>query len=163
TTALDTPAWLVARWTRAYGEATARAIAAAHGEEPALDLTVKHDPEEWAPHMRGRVVPTGTVRLVAHGPVSLLPGYAEGAWWVQDAAAALPARLLGDVAGLRVADLCAAPGGKAAQLAARGASVTAVDRSPNRLARLRENLARLSLTAETVAADALEWQAEPFD
>jgi 16S rRNA (cytosine967-C5)-methyltransferase len=163
TAALDTPAWLMTRWSRAYGEETARAIAAVHAEEPALDLTVKHDPDGWAGRMRGRVVATGTVRLVAHGPVSLLPGYAEGAWWVQDAAAALPARLLGEVAGRRVADLCAAPGGKTAQLAAAGARVTAVDRSPARLARLRENLARVGLAAEAVAADALEWQAEPFD
>jgi 16S rRNA (cytosine967-C5)-methyltransferase len=163
TAALDTPEWLLACWQRAYGEATARAIAAVHGEEPPLDLTVKHDPEGWAARLRGRVVATGTVRLVAHGPVSLLPGYAEGAWWVQDAAAALPARLLGEVAGRRIADLCAAPGGKTAQLAAAGARVTAVDRSPARLARLRENLARLGLAAETVEADALEWQAKPFD
>src|SRR5262249_28361024 len=114
TAALGPPAWLMTRWPRAYGEATARAIAAVHGEEPALDLTLKHDPDGWAARMRGRVVATGTVRLVAHGPVSLLPGYAEGAWWVQDAAAALPARLLREVAGRRVADLCAAPGGKTA-------------------------------------------------
>jgi 16S rRNA (cytosine967-C5)-methyltransferase len=92
-----------------------------------------------------------------------LPGYVEGAWWVQDAAAVLPARLLGDVRGLRVADLCAAPGGKTAQLAHAGAHVTAVDRSELRLSRLRENLTRLGLTAETVAADATEWTAEPFD
>jgi 16S rRNA (cytosine967-C5)-methyltransferase len=163
TAALDTPAWLMARWTGAYGDATARAIAAMHAEEPSLDLTVKHDPDGWAARLRGRVVPSGAVRTVAHGPVSLLPGYAEGAWWVQDAAAALPVRLLGDAAGRRVADLCAAPGGKTAQLAAAGAKVTAVDRSPARLARLRENLARLGLVAETVEADVLEWEAEPFD
>jgi 16S rRNA (cytosine967-C5)-methyltransferase len=161
--ALDTPEWLMARWTGAYGRPTAHAIAAMHGEEPPLDLTVKQDPDGWAARLRGRVVATGTVRLVAHGPVSLLPGYVEGAWWVQDAAAALPARLFGEVAGRRVADLCAAPGGKTAQLAAAGARVTAVDRSPARLARLRENLARLGLAAETIEADALEWQAEPFD
>ena len=161
--ALDTPAWLMARWSSAYGRATARAIAAIHGEEPPLDLTVKDDPAGWAARLRGRVVPTGTVRTVAHGPVSLLPGYVEGAWWVQDAAAALPARLFGDVAGRRVADLCAAPGGKTAQLAAAGARVTAVDRSPARLARLGDNLARLRLAAELVCADAGEWQAEPFD
>jgi 16S rRNA (cytosine967-C5)-methyltransferase len=153
----------MARWTGAYGRPTAHAIAAMHGEEPPLDLTVKQDPDGWAARLRGRVVATGTVRLVAHGPVSLLPGYVEGAWWVQDAAAALPARLFGEVAGRRVADLCAAPGGKTAQLAAAGARVTAVDRSPARLARLRENLARLGLAAETIEADALEWQAEPFD
>jgi 16S rRNA (cytosine967-C5)-methyltransferase len=163
TASLDTPEWLLVRWIRACGAATARAIAAVHGEEPPLDLTVKQDAEGWAARLRGRVVATGTVRLVAHGPVSLLPGYAEGAWWVQDAAAALPARLLGDVAGRRAADLCAAPGGKTAQLAAAGARVTAVDRSPARLGRLRENLARLGLAADTVEANVLEWQAQPFD
>ena len=103
-----------------YGEATARAIAAANGQEAALDLTVKSDPESWATKLGGRVLPTGTVRMVAHGTVTALPGFAEGAWWVQDAAAALPARLVGAVAGRRVADLCAAPGGKTAQLAAAG-------------------------------------------
>ena len=87
----------------------------------------------------------------------MLPGFAEGQWWVQDAAAALPARLFGDVAGKTIADLCAAPGGKTAQLAQAGARVTAVDRSPGRMARLRDNLARLSLEAETVVADAAEW------
>jgi 16S rRNA (cytosine967-C5)-methyltransferase len=159
----DTPEWLLKRWSKTYGPATARAIAAANGHEPALDLTVKKDAESWAERLRGRVLPTGTVRTVAHGAISLLPGFSEGAWWVQDAAAALPVRLFGDVRGMNVADLCAAPGGKTAQLALAGARVTAVDRSPARLNRLRENLARLSLSAETVAADVLEWQAEPFD
>jgi len=162
-TALDTPEWLLARWTATYGETTARAIAAANGQEAALDLTVKSDPENWAAKLGGRVLPTGTVRMVAHGTVTALPGFAEGAWWVQDAAAALPARLLGAVAGLRVADLCAAPGGKTAQLAAAGARVTAVDRAPARLGRLRENLTRLSLQAELICADVEGWQAEPFD
>jgi 16S rRNA (cytosine967-C5)-methyltransferase len=163
TVSLDTPDWLMARWQRAYGFELARAIAAANGREPALDLTVKADPEHWAAALGGRVLPTGTVRAIAHGPVARLPGYEEGAWWVQDAAAALPARLLGDVAGKTIADLCAAPGGKTAQLAAAGARVVAVDRSEARLARLRQNLARLGLTAETIAADVLEWQAGPFD
>ena len=102
------------------------------------------------------MLPTGTVRAIVHGPVSQLPGYDDGAWWVQDAAAALPARLLGDVRGKTVADLCAAPGGKTAQLAAAGARVVAVDRAEARLDRLRQNLARLGLTAETVAADAAD-------
>ena len=109
------------------------------------------------------MLPTGTVRTIAHGAIALLPGFSEGAWWVQDAAASLPARLLGDVCGLEIADLCAAPGGKTAQLAFAGARVTAVDRSGVRLARLRENLTRLALQAETVTADALEWQGAPFD
>jgi 16S rRNA (cytosine967-C5)-methyltransferase len=163
TAALDTPKWLMERWVGAYGEPTARAIAAANTSEPALDLTVKSDPPLWAERLGGWVLPTGTVRLIAHGPVTALPGFAEGVWWVQDAAAALPVRLLGNVAGLRVADLCAAPGGKAAQLATAGAHVTAVDRSPARLARLEENLKRLSLTAELVCADVAEWEAAPFD
>jgi 16S rRNA (cytosine967-C5)-methyltransferase len=159
----DTPPWLMQRWLRAYGADTARAIARANGQEPALDLSVKDDAESWAARLRGRVLPTGTVRTVAHGRISLLPGFPEGAWWVQDAAAALPARLFGDVSGRRVADLCAAPGGKTMQLAQAGAKVTAVDRSDARLNRLRDNLARLKLQAETIAADATEWTAEPFD
>jgi 16S rRNA (cytosine967-C5)-methyltransferase len=163
TVRLDTPEWLLSRWMRNYGEATAHAIAIANGQEPALDVSVKGDPEFWAARLRGEALPTGTVRSVAHGPISLLPGYAEGAWWVQDAAAALPARLFGEVGGCSVADLCAAPGGKTAQLASAGARVTAVDRSPARVERLRENLTRLRLEADTVVADATEWQAGPFD
>jgi 16S rRNA (cytosine967-C5)-methyltransferase len=159
----DTPEWLLARWTATYGAETARAIATVHGHEPPLDLTVKSDADTWAARLRGRVLASGTVRLVAHGPVSRLPGYDEGGWWVQDAAAALPVRLLGDVNGLSVADLCAAPGGKTAQLALAGARVTAVDRSAGRLARVQENLARLGLAADLVVADATEWSAGPFD
>jgi 16S rRNA (cytosine967-C5)-methyltransferase len=162
--AIDTPGWLLERWTKTYGEPTAHAIAAVNGREPALDLTVKSDAAAWAAQLNGRVLPTGTVRTVAHGRVTALPGFAEGAWWVQDAAAALPARLFGDLAGKRVADLCAAPGGKTAQLAAAGAHVVAVDRAPARLARVSENLARLSLQAELVHADVQTWApAEKFD
>jgi 16S rRNA (cytosine967-C5)-methyltransferase len=106
---------------------------------------------------------TGTVRTLAHGRISQFPGYVEGAWWVQDAAASLPARLLGDLANCQVADLCAAPGGKTAQLVAAGATVTAVDRSMPRLARLRTNLARLQLKAQIIAADVLEWEGGVFD
>jgi 16S rRNA (cytosine967-C5)-methyltransferase len=109
------------------------------------------------------VLPTGSVRLIPHGPVPQLPGYDEGAWWVQDAAAALPVRLFGNVRGRAIADLCAAPGGKTAQLASLGAHVTAVDRSPARLERVRENLARLSLTADVVQADAATLAGGPFD
>ncbi len=154
---LDLPPWLVARWIAAYGEDTTRAMAAAIGVEPALDLTVKSDPDSWATRLHGEALATGTVRTLLHGSVTTLPGFNEGAWWVQDAAAALPARLFGDIKGKRVVDLCAAPGGKTAQLVHAGAQVTAVDRSPNRVARLRENLARLSLTADTAVADATEW------
>jgi 16S rRNA (cytosine967-C5)-methyltransferase len=159
----DTPDWLMARWTRAYGAETARAIAEANGHEPALDVSLKQDASHWAERLRGRVLPTGTARTIAHGAVSLLPGFTEGVWWVQDAAASIPVRLLGDVRGLSVADICAAPGGKTAQLCVAGAQVTAVDRSPARIARLTENLARLGLAADTHAVDVLEWQAGPFD
>ncbi len=161
--ALDTPEWLMQRWVATYGSDTARAIALSNSHEAALDLTVKREAPEWAAKLGGRVLPTGTVRTLPHGPVPLMPGFAEGAWWVQDAAAALPARLFGDVSGLTVADLCAAPGGKTLQLAHAGARVTAVDRSELRLARLRDNLQRLGLAAETVTADATEWTGGPFD
>jgi 16S rRNA (cytosine967-C5)-methyltransferase len=160
---LDTPDWLLARWRRAYGAELAQSIAEANGHEPALDISVKQDAPHWAERLRGRVLPTGTVRTLAHGAVSLLPGFGEGAWWVQDAAASIPARLCGDVRGLAVADLCAAPGGKTAQLCAAGAQVTAVDRSPARIARLKENLGRLGFAADAHAADALEWRGGPFD
>jgi 16S rRNA (cytosine967-C5)-methyltransferase len=163
TVTFDTPDWLMARWRRAYGDDLAHSIAAANGREPALDISVKSDPAHWADALGGQVLPTGSVRAIVHGPVPRLPGYADGAWWVQDAAAALPAQLLGDVRGKSVADLCAAPGGKTAQLAAAGARVTAVDRSAPRLERLKQNLARLGLAAETVVADVTEWQSEPFD
>lgn len=159
----DTPGWLRARWSRHYGDATALAIARALAAPPPLDLTVKARPQDWAARLRGEELPTGSVRTIAQGPVARLPGYNEGEWWVQDAAAALPARLLGDVAGLAVADLCAAPGGKTAQLASAGARVTAVDRAASRLARLHANLIRLQLQAEVVEADAGEWAGGPFD
>jgi 16S rRNA (cytosine967-C5)-methyltransferase len=158
---LDTPDWLFRRWMNAYGEDMARAIALAHRLEPPLDITVKSDPDRWAERLSGRRLPTDSVRLVAHGPIAGLPGYAEGEWWVQDAAAALPVRLFGDLRGRAVADLCAAPGGKTAQLAARGALVTAIDRSAPRMERLKENLSRTGLHAATVVADAERWTPDP--
>ncbi|MFM7344659.1 MAG: RsmB/NOP family class I SAM-dependent RNA methyltransferase [Tagaea sp.] len=159
----DTPDWLWSTLVASHGEARARAIAAAHGSEPPLDLTVKKDAELWAERLGAEILPTGTLRLREGQAVADLPGFEEGAWWVQDAAAALPARLRGDVAGARALDLCAAPGGKTLQLAAAGARVTALDQSAKRLDRLVENLARTGLEAEIVAADAGKWRpAEPF-
>jgi len=158
---LDTPPWLLARWTANYGEETAKAMAVALSYEPTIDLTVKSDAAQWATRLHGEVLPTGSVRTLLQGSVTMLPGFGDGQWWVQDAAAALPARLFGDIKGKTVVDLCAAPGGKTAQLAQAGANVTAIDRSQSRVARLRENLTRLSLTAETVIADAAEWQGHP--
>src|SRR3954463_7877050 len=160
---LDVPPWLMARWVAHYGEATAKQIAIALSHEPSLDLTVKSDAAQWATRLHGEELPTGTVRTLLQGSVTMLPGFAEGQWWVQDAAAALPARLFGDITGKTVADLCAAPGGKTAQLAHAGARVTAVDRSPARMTRLRDNLARLALHAETVVSDAAEWQSAPSE
>lgn len=158
------PEWMLKRWIAAYGEAQARDIAAASLDEAALDLSVKRDAAGWAERLGGVVLATGTVRLARVSRIVELPGFADGDWWVQDAAAALPARLLGDVAGLRVADLCAAPGGKTAELALAGAKVTAVDQSRERLVRLRENLTRLDLAAEVVEADVTAWEPEaPFD
>lgn len=155
---LNTPDWLWRSWSETYGEATCRAVAEAHLAEPPLDISVGRDAESWAAKLGGRLLPTGTIRLDGAGRIADLPGYDEGAWWIQDAAAALPARLLGDVAGKTVIDLCAAPGGKTMQLAAAGAGVIAVDRSEKRLQRLTENLTRIGLEARTVAADATQWR-----
>lgn len=155
---INTPAWLWESWLETYGAATAAAIAAAHLTEPPLDISVAGDPETWAERLEAEQLPTGSLRRAAGGNPALLPGFDEGAWWVQDAAATLPATLFGDVAGKPVVDLCAAPGGKTAQLAAAGAQVTAVDRSQQRLKRLGQNLQRLSLAAEVVEADAVVWR-----
>ena len=157
------PDWLAAAMKRDHGREKADLCAAMVSLEPVLDLTPHPrlspgEAEDLADRLGATRLPTGSWRVARQTPVPELPGYAEGLWWVQDAASALPARLLGDVAGLEVADLCAAPGGKTAQLAAAGARVTAVDISPLRLERLAVNLARLGLEAEIVAADILRIQ-----
>ena len=160
------PDWLDGMLVKAWGRETADAIITAQRAAPPTDITPR-DPAtaaDLARRLGGTLLPTGSIRLAAPGQISRLPGFAEGAWWVQDAAAALPARLLGPVEGLRVLDLCAAPGGKTLQLAAAGARVTALDMSEPRLARLRENLARTRLSAEIVTTDALAWAPDaPFD
>jgi 16S rRNA (cytosine967-C5)-methyltransferase len=160
---IDAPDWLAQSWRESHGEATAAAIANSHREEPPLDLSVREDAGGWAETLDGLLLPTGSVRLRERHGVTGLPGFDDGAWWVQDAAAALPVRLLAPQPGERIADLCAAPGGKTAQIAAAGAIVTAVDRSGPRLRRLKANLERLKLSAEVVTADVTLWQAEPFD
>lgn len=161
---INTPDWLWQRWERTWGEDRTSAIAESQLLEPPLDLTVKGDPDVWAKKLGGRMLETGSVRLIPRGRIEELTGFAEGAWWVQNAAASIPAQLLHDLAGKRVADLCAAPGGKTAQLALRGAAVTAVDISKTRMERLEENLARLDLSAEVIVADATQWGGdESFD
>ena len=161
----DAPGWFADRLTEIYGAGEAGAILAAHRIEAPLDLTVKADAKGWAERLGGIVLPTGSVRIERlEGAITGLPGFADGAWWVQDAAAALPARLMGGIAGCRVADLCAAPGGKTAQLILAGADVTAVDASQSRLKRLSGNLGRLGLEAAIVHSDLLEFPpTEPFD
>ncbi|TPP07368.1 methyltransferase domain-containing protein [Rhizobium glycinendophyticum] len=155
------PDWFLDRLTEIYGEDHALAIAAAQLEPVTIDLTVKADPEQWAQKLSGRVLPTGTVRLDPFkGTITALEGFDAGEWWVQDAAASIPAQLFSDLDGKRVADLCAAPGGKTAQLVLAGAHVTAIEQSQSRLRRLSANLDRLQFQAETRCVNLLELEDE---
>lgn len=154
------PDWLRRPLVAAWGKPAIAAIEAVQARVPPLDLTPRGDAAALAAATGGTVLPTGSVRLTGAAQVSTLPGYDAGAWWVQDAAAAIPARILAARPGERVLDLCAAPGGKTLQLAAAGAEVTAVDLSRPRLKRVEENLARCRLSARIVAADALKWEPE---
>ncbi len=153
------PPWLAARWIAAWGVDTARAVAAAGRTEPPTDLTARTpaDSQALAAEVEGRVLPGGSVRAGLRGEITGWPGFVAGRWWVQDAAAAVPARLLAPTPGETVLDLCAAPGGKTLQLAAAGGAVTALDRSEPRLRRLRENLTRTGLEAEVIAVPAENW------
>ncbi|MFK0386079.1 RsmB/NOP family class I SAM-dependent RNA methyltransferase [Rhizobium sp. RM] len=155
------PKWFFQRLVEAYGSEVAARISEAQLTPSSIDLTVKSDPALWAEKLGGTVLPNGSVRLGEfEGQIPSLEGFSDGQWWVQDLAASLPVKLMGDIAGKRVADLCAAPGGKTAQLALAGAHVTALDQSANRLKRLKENLTRLGLTAETVEANMLKFNPE---
>lgn len=157
---LNTPDWLWQCWVDQYGEANASAIGHQHLKDPPLDISVKCEPEKWAELLDAELLPTGSLRRTGGGDPSQLPGFEDGHWWVQDAAATLPVKLLGDLNGKVVIDLCAAPGGKTAQLITAGAAVTAVDISKNRMARLSENLERLNLTCDTIVADMRQWRPE---
>ena len=156
---LMAPSWLYMRWRAAFGADAALEIAAMIAQEPATDLSLKNPSQgaALADDLEAEVVPGGSLRTTKRGDIATWPGFAEGGWWVQDAAAAIPARLLDVQAGQTALDMCAAPGGKTLQLAAAGAKVVALDRSAVRLKRVAENLARLALTAEVVAADAAAW------
>ncbi len=159
---LNLPDWLKKSWAAAYGDDVARRIAEVQLGEPPLDITIKGDPKPWAKAFDGTLLCGQSIRRPASaigGPIEGLPGYDTGKWWVQDIAATLPARLLGPLKGRHVIDLCAAPGGKTAQLAAAGAKVTSIEVSEKRAERLKENLKRLELEAEVIVADALEWRA----
>lgn len=159
---MDLPEWLRARWVETYGEETARAMALARAGAPPLDLSTKpgFEAAAFASEIGGVLLPTGTVRKDGIGDVTALPGFEAGNWWAQDAAAALPVMLLAPKAGERIADICAAPGGKTLQLAAAGADVIAIDRSEARLKRVAQNLARTGLKAQVITADATRWQPE---
>ena len=159
---LNTPDWLWNSWCSAHGEEHARATAEMHLSEPPLDISVKSDTQTWAERLGANLLPTGSLRRTEGGLVEDLSGYAEGAWWIQDTAAAMPARLLlssldQGTAGARVLDACAAPGGKTAQLAAAGMAVDALDISPGRLSLVEANLRRLRLKADIIAADLRAW------
>ncbi|WP_182479885.1 MULTISPECIES: RsmB/NOP family class I SAM-dependent RNA methyltransferase [Bartonella] len=157
----DVPAWFGQLLVSTYGVDKAHQILAIQNNAPSLDLTVKSDSIGWAKRLGGVVLPNGSIRLGAlDGSVVNLPGYAQGAWWVQDFAAALPACLLGDIRGKRVVDFCASPGGKTAQLALQGADVTAVESSANRLERLKENMERLHLSAHYWTGDMRDFYSE---
>ncbi len=151
------PPWAWQMLNDQHGEATARAIARAHLAEPPLDISVASDEQGWAERLGADRMPTGTLRRPTGGRIEDLPGFTDGAWWIQDAAAAMPARLLGDVRNLEVIDLCAAPGGKTMQLSAAGARVTAIDIDAARMERVRENAARLGFGIRCEVADARIW------
>ena len=157
------PKWMAARWNAAYGDAWLEALSKTMTQTPGLDLALK--PGAEGPDGEHQVLPNGALRYpTGLGTIENLPGFENGDWWVQDAAAQMPVQMMGDVAGKRVLDLCAAPGGKTMQLAAQGAQVTALDISENRLERLKQNLERCKLEAEIVACDALEYEpSEKFD
>ena len=154
---LNIPAWLFNKWSKEYGAETAQKIAEAGLQEAPLDFTVKTDPEFWAEQLEASIMPTGSLRREKQAAIPLLPGYEKGAWWVQDLSASIPARLFHTLKGKRAIDICAAPGGKTAQLIMAGAQVTAIDISENRIKRLKENLDRLNFSAETVCADVRQW------
>ncbi len=155
---LNTPDWLFERWLENYGEEAAHAIVDAHLLVPPLDLTLKRPDDPCTDLIGALKLAPRRVRLEHAGRIEDLPGFAAGRWWVQDFAASLPAELLGPIEGRRVIDLCAAPGGKTAQLATAGAEVTALDISQDRFGRVADNLKRLGLSAELVAADARDWR-----
>jgi len=156
----NVPQWLLDSWAAAYGDPAVDGIIAAHLSEPPVDLSFKSRDQvtSYAGDLDGEILPNESLRRFAGGQIETWPGFSDGHWWVQDAAATLPVRLLGPVEGEEVIDLCAAPGGKTLQLAAKGADVISVDRSAGRLERLRENLARLALKAEVVQADVATWK-----
>ena len=157
---INIPGWLRGSWEREYGRHAGRKLAVQLMGNPVLDLTVKSDVEAWAEKLEGQVIGASTVRLDKIGDVSALAGFEEGEWWAQDIAASLPVQILGDLKDKQVLDLCAAPGGKTMQMAAKGAKVTSVDKSEARLIRVKQNLKRTKLAADVICADILTYEPE---
>ena len=161
---MNTPAWLWDEWMGDYGVETALDIAAANLNEAPVDFFTKSNPKQWAATLEAELLPTGGLRRKTTGFIPDLPGFTQGTWWIQSAAASIPAQMFGDLSSKTVVDLCAAPGGKTAQLASMGAHVIAVDRSAARVKRLEENIERLNLNVETVVSDGAVWlPKEPVD
>ena len=154
---VNIPGWIRGEWERAYGRQSGRKMSAQLMKDPVLDISVKSEAKAWAAKLGGEVIGEQSVRLDKIGDVTSLEGFDAGEWWAQDVAASLPVQILGDVKGLRVLDMCAAPGGKTLQLATKDAQVTALDKSEGRLERVKENLQRTQLFADIICADALEW------
>ena len=152
------PDWLIEKWQKAYGKKVSLRLAKSFLKEAPLDFSVKENPALWAEKLHGSVLPSGTVRRMESVNVSLLEGYETGDWWVQDFSASLPVKMFSALKGKRVLDVCAAPGGKTAQLCQAGALVTALDVSEKRMRRLKENMDRLSFTPQTVVADFRRWK-----
>ena len=156
---LNTPVWMWDSWVKAYGADATRKIAESHLKIPNIDLTAKSEPKFWADKLHGHLLSTGSIRLNSPGDPSNLDGFKQGSWWIQDAGASIPVQLFGNnIKGKTIADLCAAPGGKTAQLAAAQAKVIAIDKNESRLETLRKNLKRLRLTSEIICTDALDWR-----
>jgi 16S rRNA (cytosine967-C5)-methyltransferase len=158
-----TPGWLRQPLVAAWGRKSVEGIEAAHFAGAALDLTAKTDPNSVADAVGGTLLPNGSIRLKSAGQVSALPGFETGDWWVQDAAAAIPVQVLDPQPGMKILDLCAAPGGKTMQLAASGADVTALDQSHNRMVRVKDNLKRVGLKANCITSDAFKFEEGGFD
>ncbi|MBR1946081.1 MAG: RsmB/NOP family class I SAM-dependent RNA methyltransferase [Alphaproteobacteria bacterium] len=164
TARLNIPAWLFEKWVKEYGQQNAEKIANTGLREAPLDFSIKADSEIWSDRLEAILMPTGSLRREKQASVPQLPGYEEGAWWIQDLSAAVPARLFHSLKGKKAADICAAPGGKTAQMILAGAEVTAIDISENRIKRLKENLDRLHFSAKTICTDMREWNKnEKFD
>ncbi|USG61286.1 hypothetical protein NBZ79_19190 [Sneathiella marina] len=156
----NTPPWLWENWVAHYGDETAHEIAAANMTEAELDISVKGDPQKWAKLLDADILANGSLRRPAASDITSLPGFSDGEWWVQDAAASIPAALFGNVEGKTILDCCAAPGGKTAQLAASGAKVIALDRSKGRMKRLADNMNRLQLTVDIQVGEAENYSPE---